>query len=85
MNYKGLFLISDCDSEGIPLDIRCPLWHRIRDDILDRAFLRIFERHGDLQCLRRFLLRALFVLPGFVRMVGKGSFTSTDNITCRDC
>ena len=59
---------------GIPLDIHCPSRRRIRDDRLDQAFRRIFERHGDLQCLRRFLLRAFFVLPGFVRMVVKGSY-----------
>jgi hypothetical protein len=65
-------LVSDSDWEGIPLDIRCPLRHRIRDDTLDRAFLRIFERRGDLQCLGHFLLRAFFVLPIFIRMAGKG-------------
>ena len=48
-------IISDCDCKGrIPLDIRCPLIRRVRDDILDQAFRRIFERHGDLQCLRPF-------------------------------
>ena len=38
----------------IPLDIRFPLRRRIRDDRLDQAFRRIFERHGDLQYLHRF-------------------------------
>jgi hypothetical protein len=38
----------------IPLDIRFPSRRRIRDDRLDQGFRRIFERHGDLQCLHRF-------------------------------
>ena len=39
----------------IPLDIRFPSRRRIRDDRLGQAFRRIFERHGELQCLHRFL------------------------------
>jgi hypothetical protein len=85
MNYKGLLLVRSNGCEGIPLDIHCPLRRRIRDDTLDLAFRRIFERHGDLQCLRHFLSRAFFVLPGFVRVVDGRRVTSTDNITRRDC
>ena len=58
--------------ERIPLDIHCSSRRRIRDDRLDQAFRRIFERHGDLQCLHRFPLRAFSVLPGFVRKVVSG-------------
>ena len=65
MNYKGLLLVTTI--ARIPLDIHCPSRRRIRDDILDQAFRRIFERHGDLQCLHHFPLRAFSVLPGFVR------------------
>ena len=68
----------------IPLDIRYPSTRRIRDDRLDQAFRRIFERHGDLQCIRCFLLYASSVLPRFVRKVLRGP-TSTDNTTRRDC
>ena len=68
----------------IPLDIRCPSRHRIRNDMLDQAFRRMIARHGGLQWLRRFPLHAFSVLPGFVRTVVREA-TSTDNITRRDC
>ncbi len=59
-------IVSDCDCGGrIPLDIRCPSNRRIRDDRLDQAFQHIFDLHGDLQCLRRFSLRAFSVLPSY--------------------
>ena len=58
----------------MPLDIRCPSLRRIRNDILDQAFRRIIERHGDLQCLRRFPLRVFSVLPGFVRNIIRGTY-----------
>jgi hypothetical protein len=59
-------IVSDRDRGGgrIPLDIHCPSIRRVRDDILDQAFRRIFERHGDLQCLHYFPLCAFSVLPG---------------------
>ena len=76
----------------MPLDIHCPSRRRIRDDRLDPAFQRIFERHVDLRYIRRFLLRVFSVLPGFVRKVREGGrgilvgkLTSTDNTTRRDC
>ena len=68
----------------MPLDIHFPSHRRIRDGRLDQAFRRIFERHGDLQCIRHFLLRASSVLPRFVRKVVREP-TSTDNTTRRDC
>jgi hypothetical protein len=82
MNYKRLLSVTA--TGRIPLDIRCPSPRRIRDDRLDRAFQRIFERHGDLQCLHHFPLCAFSVLPGFVRKVVRG-VTSTDNITRYNC
>ena len=84
MNYKGLLLSVIVVIGRIPLDIRFSSRCRIRDDRLDQAFRRIFERRGDLQYLHPFPLHAFSVLPGFVRMIVKGA-TSTDNITRRDC
>jgi hypothetical protein len=55
-----------------PLDSHCPSHRKIQDDRLDQAFRRIFERHADLLCPHHFLLHAFFVLPGFVKMVGRG-------------
>ena len=72
MNYKGLLLVTA--TERISLDIRCPSRCRIRDDRLDQAFRRIFERRVDLQCFRRFPSHAFSVLPGFVRSVIRGIY-----------
>jgi hypothetical protein len=67
MDYKGLSLVTMI--ARLPLDIRCPSRHRIRNDMLDQAFRRMIARHGDLQSLRRFPLRAFFVWPGLVSNV----------------
>ena len=56
----------------IPLDIHYPSRRRIQDDRLDQAFQRIFERHGDLLCLRRFPLRVFSVLPGLLGRFVRG-------------
>jgi hypothetical protein len=40
---------------------------RVQGDKLGRAFLRKFDRHGDLLYLRRFPLRASFFLPKSAR------------------
>jgi hypothetical protein len=81
MNYKGLLL--ETMIARIPLDIRCPSRHRIRNDMLGQASRRRIGRHGDLQFLRRFPLRAFSVWPGFISNVVRRA-TSTDNITRRD-
>ena len=59
MNYKRtIVLLAILIGRGIPLHIRCPLRDGIWDDILDKAFQRKFEQHGDLQCLHCLLWRA---------------------------
>src|SRR6266496_5065350 len=44
----------------IPLDSHFAFRCRIQNDRLDQAFRRIFERHGDLQCLHHYPWHASF-------------------------
>ena len=84
MNYKRLMSVDCGDWEGCFLVFVVHFLCRIQDDTLDQAFRRIFDRHGDLQCLHLFPWHAFFVLPDPFKMVGK-RVTSTDNTVRRDC